>query len=87
MEPLRLEEEEEEAEGLHVYMSPHHDAACRNLGAVGNAGVVIGRDAAAVIDIGGSPEFGRRLRAGIAALTDLTVAWVIPTHAHPDHFF
>ena len=50
-------------------------------------GVVIGRDAAAVIDTGGSPEFGRRLRAGIAALTDLTVAWVIPTHAHPDHFF
>ena len=41
----------------------------------------------AVIDTGGSPEFGRRLRAGIATLTNLPVAWVITTHAHPDHFF
>ena len=38
VEPLRLEEEEEEAEGFHVYMSPHHDADCHNLGAIGNAG-------------------------------------------------
>ena len=75
------------AEGVHVYAGPHEEANPRNLGAVGNAGVVIGRDAVAVIDTGGSPEFGRRLRAGIATLTDLPVAWVITTHAHPDHFF
>ena len=83
-EPLRLDEV---AEGVHVYAGPHEEADPRNLGAVGNAGVVIGRDAVAVIDTGGSPEFGRRLRAGISALTDLPVAWVITTHAHPDHFF
>ena len=83
-EPLRLEEV---AEGVHVYAGPHEEAGLPNLGAVGNAGVVIGRDSVAVIDTGGSPEFGRRLRAGIAALTDLPVAWVITTHAHPDHFF
>ena len=83
-EPLRLEEV---AEGVHVYAGPHEEVSLRNLGAVGNAGVVIGRDAVAVIDTGGSPEFGRRLRAGIATLTDLPVAWVITTHAHPDHFF
>ena len=75
------------AEGVHVYAGPHEEANLPNLGAVGNAGVVIGRDSVAVIDTGGSPEFGRRLRAGIAALTDLPVAWVITTHAHPDHFF
>ena len=83
-EPLRLEEV---AEGVHVYAGPHEEASVPNLGAVGNAGVVIGRDSVAVIDTGGSPEFGRRLRAGIEALTDLPVAWVITTHAHPDHFF
>ena len=83
-EPLRLEEV---AEGVHVYAGPHEEAGLPNLGAVGNAGVVIGRDSVAVIDTGGSPEFGRRLRAGVAALTDLPVAWVITTHAHPDHFF
>ena len=83
-EPLRLEKV---AEGVHVYAGPHEEASLPNLGAIGNAGVVIGRDSVAVIDTGGSPEFGRRLRAGIAALTDLPVAWVITTHAHPDHFF
>ena len=83
VEPLRLEEV---AEGVHVYTGPHDDANPRNLGAIGNAGVVIGRDAVAVIDTGGSPEFGRRLRASIKALTDLPIAWVITTHAHPDHF-
>ena len=84
VEPLRLEEV---AEGVHVYAGPHEEASPFNLGAVGNAGVVIGRDSVAVIDTGGSPGFGARLRAGIAALTDLPVAWVITTHAHPDHFF
>ncbi len=83
-EPLPLDEV---AEGVHVYAGPHEEAAPRNLGAVGNAGVVIGRDAVAVIDTGGSPEFGRRLRASVAALTALPIAWVITTHAHPDHFF
>ena len=84
VEPLRLEEV---AAGVHVYAGPHEEASPGNLGAVGNAGVVIGRDAVAVIDTGGSPEFGRRLRASIAAITDRRVAWVITTHAHPDHFF
>ena len=83
-EPLRLEEV---ADGVHVYAGPHEEASLPNLGAVGNAGVVIGRDSVAVIDTGGSPEFGRKLRAGIEALTDLPVAWIITTHAHPDHFF
>ena len=83
-EPLRLVEV---AEGVHVYTGPHGEAGPRNLGAVGNAGVVIGRDAVAVIDTGGSPEFGRRLRASVATLTGLPVAWVIITHAHPDHIF
>ena len=84
VEPLPLEEV---AEGVHVYAGPHEDANPRNLGAIGNAGVVIGRESVAVIDTGGSPAFGRRLRASIASLTDLPVAWVITTHAHPDHFF
>ena len=83
-EPLRLEEV---AEGVYVYTGPHGEANPRNLGAVGNAGVVIGRDSVAVIDTGGSPEFGRRLRASVAALTGLPVAYVIITHAHPDHIF
>ena len=83
-EPLRLVEI---AEGVHVYAGPHEEASPRNLGAVGNAGVVIGTDSVAVIDTGGSPAFGRRLRASIASLTGLPIAYVISTHAHPDHVF
>ena len=83
-EPLRLEEV---AEGVHVHAGPHEEANVRNLGAVGNAGVVIGSRSVAVIDTGGSPEFGRRLRASIEKLTDLPIAYVVSTHAHPDHIF
>ena len=83
-EPLRLEEV---AEGVHVYAGPHEEASARNLGAVGNSGVVVGARSVAVIDTGGSPEFGRRLRASIEALTDLPITHVISTHAHPDHIF
>ena len=83
-EPLPLEEI---AEGIHVYTGPHEDANPLNLGAVGNTGVVIGKHSVAVVDTGGSPEFGRRLRAAIETLTDRPVVYVLTTHAHPDHVF
>lgn len=54
---------------------------------VANLGVVIGERCVAVIDSGGSPAVGRRLRAAIASLTPLPVCHVITTHAHPDHLF
>ena len=82
--PLELMEV---AEGVHVYVGPHEDATRENLGGFGNAGVVIGAHSVALIDSGGSLAFGRRLRASVEALTDLPVAYVINTHAHPDHVF
>jgi len=75
----------EVAEGVHVHAGAHEDATPRNLGGVGNAAVVIGEESVALIDSGGSFEFGRRLRASVEALTDLPIAYVINTHAHPDH--
>lgn len=75
------------AEGVHVYVGPHEDATRDNLGGFGNAGVVIGGHSVAIIDSGGSLAFGRRLRASVEALTDLPIAYVINTHAHPDHAF
>ena len=77
----------EVAEGVHVYVGPHEDATPLNLGGFGNAGVVIGERSVALIDSGGSFAFGRRLSASVEALTDLPVAYVINTHAHPDHSF
>ena len=81
-EPLQVTEL---APGVFVHFGRVEDWLPGNGGDVANLGFVVGTRCVAVIDTGGTPQLGQRLRAAVARQTPLPVCYVINTHAHPDH--
>lgn len=82
--PVRMVEV---APGIHIRHGVTQDATAGNSDAIANIGFVVGRDAVAVMDPGGSLEDGESLRRAIRQVTKRPVRYVVMSHVHPDHVF
>jgi len=78
---------EEVAPGIFVHQGEHLDIDETYHGDIANIGFIIGEDAIAVIDTGGSLKIGRELELAIKKISNLPIRYVINTHVHLDHIY
>lgn len=74
-------------DGIYGFSGEHALMSKANAGAICNITVLVGEDAAAVVDSGGSVIEARKLIAAIGEITAKPIRYLINTHMHPDHVF
>lgn len=78
---------EEVRPGLFLHRGRVALAEPANGGNIANIAFVIGSEAVAVIDSGGSRALGEATVAAVREATDLPIRYLVLTHYHPDHVF
>ena len=77
----------EVADGVFGFSGTHALMSKENAGAICNITAIVGQDAVAVVDSGGSLAEAHEVIAAIGKVTAKPVRYLINTHMHPDHVF
>lgn len=73
------------SDGVFVHKGFSEGVSTENIGDIANLSFVVGDDAVAVIDAGGTRGVAEGFYSAIRSVTDKPIRYLVVTHMHPDH--